>query len=391
MVDSPPHIRAVLEALQFSGGSISTLQNLPESDWIRALGWCDARQLTLLLHSLFAGQLPIRLHEQMADRRSKYVVRFERLRRELFEIAAALDQAGLEFVVLKGITHSPALTPDPLTRAQGDIDLWMERSSISEAKGILVRLGYIPIGSSKCRHIDPMARPTDWRWRGDRFDPEMPISIELHYELWSEETEGIPVPSQEGFWQRKTRREFDGREFKVLRQEDLIGFAALHLLLHVLHGELPVQRAWEIGNFLHTHATDKEFWISWRAAHPVELRHIEVLIFWMVGSWFGCRWPEALDSEMQDLPRGVKLWLERFSLSPLKREWRPNKDEVWLHLALIPVFRAKTRVLLRRLLPIHGRAMDASRLAHHAWTFLPTVFQAVRWLRPTTSDVTSHR
>jgi hypothetical protein len=37
------------------------------------------------------------------------------------------------------------------------------------------------------------------------------------------------------------------------------GFAALHLLLHLLHGDLPLQRAWEIARFLGTHACDEDF------------------------------------------------------------------------------------------------------------------------------------
>ena len=368
---------------------MSTLQRLPESQWSRLLEWSDARQLTLLLYSTRADDMPDGMRQQILRRRSNYAARFERLRRELLEVAAAMNQAGLEFVVLKGITHSPALTPDPLSRAQGDIDLWIKPESISQAKAALVGLGFSPIGSSKSRHIDPMARPTNWRWKGDRFDPDMPIAVELHYELWSEEAEGIFVPGQQGFWQRKTSRDFEGCGFKVLCKQDLIGFAALHLLLHVLHGELPVQRAWEIGHFLHTHTADEEFWASWRAVHPAELRRIEAIVFWLVRSWFRCHWPPALDPEMGALPRGVKLWLECFSLSPLKREWRPNKDEVWLHVALIPAFRTKIRVLFHRLLPIHGKGLDTSRLVHHAWTFVPTVLQAIHWLRPTTREITS--
>ncbi len=110
-----------------------------------------------------------------------------------------------------------------------------------------------------------MARRSHWKWRGDRFDPEMPIAVELHYELWSAEAEYITLPGIDSFWDRKQSRVFDGRGIDVLRDEDLLGFAALHLLLHVIHGELPLQRAWEIANFLHRSAHDLRFWQSWEA------------------------------------------------------------------------------------------------------------------------------
>jgi hypothetical protein len=230
----------------------------------------------------------------------------------------------------------------------------------------------MPTGSAKSRHIDPMARPSNWRWRGDRFDPEMPIAVELHYELWSAKAEGIPVPDQEGFWKRRVSRKFDEHQLDVLCDEDLIGFAALHLLLHVLHGELPVQRAWEIGNFLHTRAMDEPFRRSWRRAHPPALRRIESIVFGLVTSWFGGNWPGAL-------PPVAGLGLERVSLSLLEREWEPNKEELWLHLALVPDFHNKIRILFRRLLPLHGSRLDLPRVAHHVRTLLPTVLRAVRY------------
>lgn len=388
-MDAPPHIHAVLSALRFSERSILPLESLDQSEWSRLLEWCDARQLTLLLHCIWADHLPPMLRAQMEERRRKYALRFQKLKQELFTITEALNRAGLDFCILKGFTHAPVLTEDPLTRAQGDIDLWMEPISIPSAKKILLELGYVPILAAKSRHIDPMARPTAWRWRGDRFDPEMPISVEVHYELWSAEAERIAVPEQVGFWSRRIIRDFDGRPLPVLRDEDLIGFAALHLLLHILHGELPLQRAWEIGNFLHRNAANESFWRSWRETHPVGLRRIETLIFRMVANWFGCDWPGALDPELRSLSPAVNAWLERFDLSPLKREWQPNKDELWLHLALIPDFRSKLQVFLRRLLPVRGKNLEMSRVAHHAWTLLPTIVQGFRWrLRSTTSAIT---
>ncbi len=377
---APEHIRAVLDTLQIRNGSTCALQTLPESQWDRLLEWCDARQLTLLLYGQFTDLLPDGLRARMEAKRSRYLVRFGRIKDELFTVGDVLSRAGLPFCVLKGFTHSPLLTRDPITRAQGDIDLWLQPDSIGEAKRILLELGYRPTCSAKSRHMDPMARPTNWQWRGDRFDPEMPISVELHYELWSDEAERIRVPGQEDFWRRVVSRSFDRHELNVLCDADLVGFAALHVLLHVLHGELPIQRAWEIANFLHAHAADDDFWSHWRRAHAPELRQLESVVFALVASWFDCDWPAALDPELQSVRPAVASWLQRFSLSPLRREWEPNKDELWLHLALTPAFTSKVRILLKRLIPIGGSTFEIARVKHHGATFLPTILQGLRLL-----------
>ena len=52
----------------------------------------------------------------------------------------------------------------------------------------------------------------------------------------------------------------DGRAIPVLCEADTLAFAALHLLMHVLHGDLRLQRAWEIAHFVHTRADDDDFW-----------------------------------------------------------------------------------------------------------------------------------
>ena len=375
---APEYISAVLDALQFDQPSIRCLQTLAASEWNRLIEFCDARQLTLLLESICGDGLPEQFREQIEARRKRYSRRFERLRQDLFTITQAFDSAGLECCLLKGFTHSPLLTPDPITRAQGDIDLWLQSSEIATAKRILVELGYVSAGSAKSRHISPMVRPSAWRWRGDYFDPEMPVAVEAHYEIWSERAERIGISGLQDFWARKVKTSFDGQMCNVLCEADLIGFATLHLLLHLLHGELPIQRAWEIGYFLHTHATNRAFWRSWSSMHSPDLKRLEVIAFWLTRKWFACAWPVELDAEVHSLPSDVRQWLDRFWFSPIENYWQPNKHDAWLHLALVADVQSKTRILIRRLLPFHGRNFDLWRLRHHISTLLPTLLQGFR-------------
>lgn len=399
---APPHILAALELLQFQGSSSNWLARLSDAERRQFLKWCDIRQLTLMLPHVSGPTLPAWVHETVLHKTARYDLRFKRLKQELFDIVAALNAAGLDFVMLKGLSHAPALSPDARLRGQGDIDLWLPGPSAYKARDVLSALGYVPLLDSKSRHLAPMGRPSNWQWRGDLFDPEMPVAVELHYELWSEQSEYIAVPALDQFWARKQSRDFEGRAINVLCDEDLLAFAALHLLLHLLHGELPLQRAWELARFLHNHNGDASFWKSWRTSHAPALRQLEASMFYLVTRWFNCHSGKDLALDCQALAPGLKSWLEKFPLAPLTNEWAPNKLEIWLHLGFIRKRKHKVRVIFRRLIPTAlplfadraerkaspGRKLLMSlrqirwltpRLVRHVVTFFPTLLGGFRW------------
>jgi hypothetical protein len=379
----PRAMHAVREALRLDRPDAGALSAMRENEWPGLLQWCDRRQITLLLHELHAARLPSEVAEQMAAARDRYDIRYARLQRDLFEIDDALGSTGIEFVLLKGMSHAPDLTPDPRLRAQGDIDLWFAADSIEPAVEALRRLGYRSSkqGHDHGRHLPPMARPHSWKWRGDLFDPKMPIHVEPHFRLWDSRAEGIAMPDESAFWDRRTVRQFDGRPFSVLCAQDLLGFAALHFLLHLLHGDLPLQRGWEIARFLDRHAADDAFWLQRQSLHSGSLRLLENVAFAIVLLWFHGEVHPSVQEEMRALPAGVRLWLEHYGLSPFDCWSRPNKDELWLHLALVHSLPRRVGIVLRRLFPtrLDRKGGLVARAAHHRRTFTPTVCGALRW------------
>ncbi len=374
---------AILEALRFQERSTERLRALDAAAWGPLLDWCDRRQMTFVLEAECGDDLPDHVRRRMAVSRERYSLRYARLEHQLVDIIDVLDRSGVQFAVLKGMTHSPDLTPHPILRAQGDIDLWCPHGAAAQARGALAAAGYRSTGNSVSdRHLPPMALPSGWQWRGDIFDPEMPVRVEIHHDLWRSESEYIPIPGEDGFSARLQLRDIAGRSVRVLCPQDLLGFAALHLLLHLLHGDLPLQRAWEIARFLHLRADDEQFWAAWNRDHGPEVRLAEAVAFQIVAAWFRCRVADCVQQEIEALPASVRLWLERFTFSPLTDSRRPNKDELWLHLALIPSLGGRVRVLLRRLFPLHasrGRMLSGSRLRRHATTLGPTLVQGLRW------------
>jgi predicted MFS family arabinose efflux permease len=392
----PHHARAALEALGFHGAGNGLLRGLNDSEYRSLLKFCDKAHLALTLAHFHGDAMPEWVRARLAGNLRDYSKRFARLKASLFEIADAFERRGIEFIVLKGLTHSPEYTPDPLLRAQGDIDIWCKPASIMAARDELLALGYAPHGPSEGRHLPPMLRPSKWEWRGDYYDPGLPIAVELHFQLWDERMESIPVPGQAEFWNRRVTKLVAGRPLPALSGPDTLAFAALHLLMHVFHGDLRTQRAWEIANFLDTHVSDAAFWASWRHCHADSLRRLEAIVFKLAAEWFNCRLAPAAAEEIERLPDDVRVWIEHYASSPLEALFHPNKDEIWLQLSLVETFGGRLAVFRRRILPMRappafqqgklakahlGRMLRFTlmRSAHHVRALIPTILEGVRW------------
>ncbi|MBZ5586794.1 MAG: tRNA-dihydrouridine synthase, partial [Acidobacteriia bacterium] len=283
---------------------------------------------------------------------------------------------------------------------RAEINRIADADRVLDARDALAELGFRVAGESPGRHLPPMVREDRWEWTGNYFASDLPIAVELHYELWDEAAEYIAAPGAGDFWERRVRVAFEGRSLPVLAPPDALGFACLHLLMHILHGDLRPQRAWEIAGFLHARRSDGAFWRLWRSLHAPPLRRLEAVIFDLAAGWFGAALSPAAEEEIGRLPGDVRLWLDRYGLSPLEGLFHPRKDEIWLHLALLDSAREKRAVFLRRTFPglrrqggtggtacpnnpaysARLRAMFlAARLQHHLRALFPTLLGGIRW------------
>jgi Uncharacterised nucleotidyltransferase/Major Facilitator Superfamily len=393
----PDHARAVLASLHVERPDASGLSSLSETDWQRVLHLCDRSQLTLLLGESAWEVMPawVRLRTRRNSRGNEQ--RFTRLKAEFAAISHALHSRGIEFVALKGFTHSPEFTPDPRLRVQGDLDLWCSEDAIAEAQETLFGLGYRPQGAAERRHLAPLFLPSKWHWAGDYFAGDAPIGVELHYKLWDKERQFDPGVSHRELWDRRHAIAVDGEPVTVLALPDRLAFAALHLMMHILRGDVRLQRAWEIARFLENHRHDERFWQSWWDMFPAPMRQLQIIAFRLATTWFGGSVPVP----SSDVSPDVALWLERFAWSPVDALFHPNKDEVWLQMALATTWKRKVVILADRLFPVRGtlmvhlvrsqgdieqieqakitRKFALARLKYHAVTLLPALVGCLRW------------
>jgi MFS family permease len=360
--------------------------------------------------------LGLRCHEDLPDWvRSRIdhnlaasTERWQRIKSAYIEAATAFQIKGLECVVLKGFSHSPLFTDEPRHRWQGDIDLLFSEDHLLAARDAALQLGYEPItpfDRHPINHLPTLVRKTGWEWRGDHFDPEIPVSLELHFQFWDANTERFSPSGLDKFWGRRESREVDGLRFVSFHPADMAANAALHMLWHLLRGSLRPFHVYELAWFLHERSGDSAFWNVWAQLHDESIRLLEAICFAIAQQWFDCRLPPVVAEEIERLPPEISRWLAMYAWSPLIGLFHPNKDELWLHWNLLNSTGDRVAVLRRRLLP--GRlpgpvaavhipkenltwrirlrscwryaTFAISRVIYHLRTLPPTTASAVRW------------
>lgn len=377
-------------------------------EWKQALKFSDLAQLTLALGLTCREHLPDWVRERIDQDLRNNAERWDRVRETYAEAAAAFEACGLEFAVLKGFSHCPRFAEDPRHRWQSDIDLFLPAGHVSLAYDAATRLGYQPIVSGDRHpidHLPTLIRKTGWEWKGDFFDVDMPLALELHFRFWDERTERFAPQGLEQFWERRREAVVDGLRFVALHPADAVAHSALHLIRHLLRGSLRPSHVYELAWMLDRHSGDRELWTEWRELHPASLRRLEAIAFSLAQRWFQCSAPDAAAEEMERLPPEVKRWLGLYAWSPLAGQSRPNKDELWLHWNLVETRGARWAVLRRRLVPerlpgpvdavhlpeekhtwqvrLRSRwryaLFTAARTVHHLRALPSTAASAVRW------------
>ena len=397
----PRYAQAVFAALHFAP-DFHLLSRLTAPEWHDLVHFCRRTQLAIPF-ALACGDH--RFHRDLVNNAE----RWERVKQAYRQASEAFESAGLEFVTLKGFTHAPGFVADPRLRTQYDLDLLFPPEQAWAARDIALKLGYEPFkggNGAPVDHLPTLIRKTGWEWRGDYFDPELPLALELHFRLWDTGTEGFALAGVVDFWHRRERRTLEDVEFTSLAAIDLPGYAAAHTLRHLLRGDARPWHIYEIACFLERNH-DTDFWSNWRDAHDKPLRRVQAICFAMARQWFGCRLPAVAQEEAERLPQAVRAWLALYAHSPIINLLHSTKDELWLHLSLLDPGASRLRVLRRRLMPLQlpgpvdavhlpDEAIGwrvrlraclryflflASRMWRHTAALLPTMWSGARWAR----------
>ena len=350
----PIFFAPLLSALQFQGASTDGLRQLDAAEWEALLAFCDRAHLTLPLSDLPAGVAPAWVAARIRTNVHDNTRRTNHIRETYRRLAQALGEAHLEHLVIKGFTQYPEFVRDANLRMQSDIDIFLPAESILPARDVILKMGYHeldPAPNVISDHIPTLVRRTDWQWRGNFYDPEMPPSIELHFCLWNDRLTRFAIKGWERFWDRRVTKSVDGFTFVSFDSVDHVAFLSFHILRDLLIGDWIIHHVYELAYFLHARAHDDGFWVSWRRSHSEQMRSLQAIVFALAKTWFLCEVSQEVERNIHELSPAIRQWLRHFSDSPLEWMFTPNHDSVWLHALLVDSFIVKVGVVRRLLLP----------------------------------------
>ena len=284
-------LMAVVQSLRFDRDHSQALHEISPEAWRGLLPCTDEAQLTLPLAIRRRNILPEPVRLRVEQNLARNAQRHERVVAAYEEVADALRSRTIEFISLKGLTHWPLYCDDLRSRPQYDIDLYCPPQSISGGRTI-ASLGYEPIRASRgpaTDHLPSMIRKTGFRWRGDYYDPEMPLTVELHFRFWNPAREFFEVSGAEHFWERRSTRMIGDRRMPALDPVDDLSYTTWHLVRHLLRGDIRLYHVYELAHFLERTAPDDAFWREWSGATTTGMRLAEPIAFQLATEWFGCR------------------------------------------------------------------------------------------------------
>jgi MFS family permease len=350
----PASVGAILSALRFHDGHTEILRRMTDSQWQDLFSRWEISRLLIPLRQRCGDQLPewvrTRIDRNLADNAE----RFQQIKKAYWAFVGAVRDTKAEHVVIKGFAQWPDFIEHPRLRLQSDIDVYCPEQSIPHALDALYDLGYEPGDSGSVDHLPTMVSKTPWTWRGNPYDPDIPVSFELHFSFWSESFSRLRPKGLDQFWLRRIEQHLDGLDFPALAPVDNLAYSALNVLRNMLNGEMTPHLVYELARFLDANGGNEGFWRTWQELHDDSLRRLEVISFRLARHTFGCLLSERVREEIDRQPAAIQGWFQAFGDSVLGESSRPNKDVLWLHMSMLESSRDRRAILpilLKRLCP----------------------------------------
>jgi hypothetical protein len=174
-----------------------------------------------------AAMLHPHLRDYLANQRRLSAARVELLLRDLAEILAACQVAGLAVVPLKGSVLAARYYPEPGLRPMNDLDLLVRAEDEARAIAVLREVRYQPIARS-WKHLmlaRPEAHGTTVAFEGEH--PDNPRSVDLHSQLL-EQFWGIRYDLTNEAWSHVGPGELLGQAAWLLQPALLLHHLAVH-------------------------------------------------------------------------------------------------------------------------------------------------------------------
>jgi hypothetical protein len=304
-----------------SGDDLSGLRNFRQRDWKQGLRWMDDAGLAFYflqkLEDMNARDaVPIwvinRLEQSFTDNQQ----RVGEMSRRFDSLNRKFNDAGVRYVVLKGLSLVPEYCPDANLRHQGDFDYLVDDQSLPTAQRIVVDAGYNPKPATSSQEYIFVSQGTGVATRSpEQYSARAPHAVELHLDIWDSEQHGLP--SMPGLFsvERTRIHQWNGLTFPGLPDDDAFLLQVLHACHHLFTYWIRMSSLLEIGFFLNQRGSDASLWnrVEHRVGDNLMLRDFVVVITELVAKLFAVPIPRKVRAWSNRIRPATRVWIERYA------------------------------------------------------------------------------
>ena len=211
----PPGSAAVAQRLP------SALSAVPSFDELATAAEQHGMEPLVLAHIERTGlAIPADFRARLRARRTQHAHAAAVRTRVVADVACAMAQAGVPFLVLKGAALAHLVYGDPRLRPMRDVDLLIRKADAGRALDVLMRCGFRPGGTavpSRHHHLQGMAKTLEGAT----------VTIELHHELMVR-TPFVEPRDYDDLIRRSQPFEWGGMSCRTLGREDMLWHVYAH-------------------------------------------------------------------------------------------------------------------------------------------------------------------
>ena len=312
----------IVEFLSFSGSrdSLLALKRVSHRDWERVLLWLDDTGLAFyflqkLKDTNSADVMPTALFSRLETNFAANQGRVEDMSRRFDALNRRFNEAGIGYVVLKGLSLIPEFCPNAPLRHQGDFDYLVEAQSLSAAHRVLIEAGYAPKDSPSDQEfgfvLPGAAAPSR---TGRQYSADAPHAVELHLDVWHGNLSRLPSPKLFAV-ERAKLHEWNGITFPALTDDDAFLLQVVHACQHLFAQWVRMACFLEIAYFLKRRGHDTALWsrIEQRVDDRLMLREFVVLVCELAAKLFACPLPPVVRAWGARMRPGPRIWIEKYA------------------------------------------------------------------------------
>ena len=313
----------IVEFLSFSSdscGRVDELKKLRPREWERVLRWLDDAGLAFyFLEKLKNKNATDTVPPWVMSRLDRDFVgnqqRVDYMSRRFAFLNQEFNEAGVRYVVLKGLSLVPQFCPDALLRYQGDFDYLVDEPSLLAAQRVLVEAGYSPKVSPSSEEFIFLMPGMGKQSRVTEYSARAPHAVELHLDIWDREMFRVSsIPRLFSVEHAQTQL-WNGFAFPALTDEDAFLLQVLHACCHCFSYWIRMSCLFEIAYFLNRRSSDSSLWsrVGQRVKDNLVLRDFVVIVAELAAKLFAPPLPPLVRDWGARVRPATRVWIDRYA------------------------------------------------------------------------------